>query len=158
MRNLGSFEKIHIDYENNIEPRTSDFVKPLENGIKEVEDDGNNNNLGTEIPLEKVIVNGGERKYVVSSERKTNDTHMIISPAKAVENKIMNTNKNYFGSYSSFGIHREMISDKVPISVLYFLQNRLSCGKLSILFVNADMLCICIDTYIPMFLYNAGKN
>lgn len=121
MRNLGSFEKIHIDYENNIDPHASDFVNPLENGVKVVDDDENNNNLGTEIPLEKVIVNGGDRKHVVTSERKTNDTHLIVSPAKAVENKIINSNKNYFGSYSSFGIHREMISDKVPISVLYFL-------------------------------------
>lgn len=36
-----------------------------------------------------------------------------ISSSKVVADKIQNVNKNYFGSYSSFGIHREMISDKV---------------------------------------------
>lgn len=54
-----------------------------------------------EIPFEEYTVNG----LVHTDEG--------ISSARVVADKIQNVNKNYFGSYSSFGIHREMISDKV---------------------------------------------
>ncbi|GFS38944.1 protein arginine methyltransferase 3 [Actinidia rufa] len=53
-------------------------------------------------------------KIAVSSHGKSKDKHWEICSAKAaVTNEIKNVNKNYFGSYSSFAIHREMISDKV---------------------------------------------
>jgi protein arginine N-methyltransferase 3 len=69
-----------------------------------IDDDSNtdylpDNNTGKEKSSEKAKTHGGD--------------HMIISPVMVAESKIQNTNKNYFGSYSSFGIHREMLSDKV---------------------------------------------
>lgn len=38
-----------------------------------------------------------------------------------VDRDIMIVNKDYFGSYSSFGIHKEMISDKVYIIFYVFV-------------------------------------
>ena len=43
-----------------------------------------------------------------------------ISFSVNVDRDIMIVNKDYFGSYSSFGIHKEMISDKVYI-IFYVL-------------------------------------
>ncbi|KVH93500.1 probable protein arginine N-methyltransferase 3 [Cynara cardunculus var. scolymus] len=44
----------------------------------------------------------------VSDDKKSNDSS--VNPA---DSEIIIVNKSYFGSYGSFGIHREMISDKV---------------------------------------------
>lgn len=41
------------------------------------------------------------------------DEELEVSFAKVEASEIKIVNKNYFGLYSSFGIHREMISDKV---------------------------------------------
>lgn len=43
-----------------------------------------------------------------SGDKKANNSSL-----NAVDRQIMIVNKDYFGSYSSFGIHKEMISDKV---------------------------------------------
>lgn len=58
-----------------------------------------------EVPFEEYKVNG-----LVHTDEGISSN---ISSAKFAADKIQNVNKNYFGSYSSFGIHREMISDKV---------------------------------------------
>ncbi|MCD7465526.1 Protein arginine N-methyltransferase 3 [Datura stramonium] len=49
----------------------------------------------------------------VSSNRNLDDQNSSLYIAKVAANKIKDVNKNYFGGYSSFGIHRDMISDKV---------------------------------------------
>ncbi|KAL3349299.1 hypothetical protein AABB24_022436 [Solanum stoloniferum] len=49
----------------------------------------------------------------VSSYRNNNDLDSSLYIAKVAANKIKDVNKNYFGGYSSYGIHRDMISDKV---------------------------------------------
>ncbi|KAI3711859.1 hypothetical protein L1987_70408 [Smallanthus sonchifolius] len=49
-----------------------------------------------------------ESNEVISDEKKSNSVFV-----NAVNRGIMIVNKDYFGSYSSFGIHKEMISDKV---------------------------------------------
>lgn len=41
------------------------------------------------------------------------DCNLKVSFANVVAREIKNVNENYFGSYGSFGVHREMISDKV---------------------------------------------
>ncbi|KAF3434258.1 hypothetical protein FNV43_RR25361 [Rhamnella rubrinervis] len=47
------------------------------------------------------------------SEKMTNDKQLRTYIPKLVAKDIKIVNEDYFGSYSSFGIHREMISDKV---------------------------------------------
>ncbi|XP_060218301.1 probable protein arginine N-methyltransferase 3 [Lycium barbarum] len=49
----------------------------------------------------------------VSSYRNPNDQDSSLYIAKVAANKIKDVNKSYFGGYSSYGIHRDMISDKV---------------------------------------------
>lgn len=49
----------------------------------------------------------------VSSYRNTYDQDSSLYIAKVAANKIEDVNKSYFGGYSSYGIHRDMISDKV---------------------------------------------
>ncbi|KAJ8573053.1 hypothetical protein K7X08_009564 [Anisodus acutangulus] len=49
----------------------------------------------------------------VSSCRNPNDQDYSLYIAKVEANKIKDVNKSYFGGYSSYGIHRDMISDKV---------------------------------------------
>ncbi|XP_059312353.1 probable protein arginine N-methyltransferase 3 [Lycium ferocissimum] len=49
----------------------------------------------------------------VSSYRKPNVQDSSLYIAKVAANKIKDVNKSYFGGYSSYGIHRDMISDKV---------------------------------------------
>lgn len=41
------------------------------------------------------------------------DDQLKIARRRFHSKDIKNANENYFGSYSSFGIHREMLSDKV---------------------------------------------
>ncbi|XP_052190178.1 probable protein arginine N-methyltransferase 3 isoform X2 [Diospyros lotus] len=65
-------------------------------------------------PLEEANNNGAiVKENGCLCDRKLKDEHLGVSFAKVVANEIKKVNKNYFGSYSSFGIHREMISDKV---------------------------------------------
>ncbi|TVU02120.1 hypothetical protein EJB05_52387, partial [Eragrostis curvula] len=42
-----------------------------------------------------------------------NDSHLKVARASVNAKAIKTVDDNYFGSYSSFGIHREMLSDKV---------------------------------------------
>lgn len=53
-----------------------------------------------------------ELKYDVQEDNQLKIARQIFD-----RNDIKNANENYFGSYGSFGIHREMLSDKV----LYYL-------------------------------------
>lgn len=45
--------------------------------------------------------------------QKRKDKQLMVSIANVAEREIKNVNENYFGVYGSFGIHREMLSDKV---------------------------------------------
>lgn len=45
-------------------------------------------------------------------EGKTNDKKLRAYFPNRVSKDVKNINEDYFGSYSSFGIHREMLSDK----------------------------------------------
>ncbi|XP_068659284.1 probable protein arginine N-methyltransferase 3 [Aristolochia californica] len=56
-------------------------------------------------------MSGGELGRFPARERK--DKSLKVSFANVAAREIKNVNENYFGAYSSFGIHREMISDKV---------------------------------------------
>uniref|UniRef100_A0A7C8ZEK9 C2H2-type domain-containing protein n=1 Tax=Opuntia streptacantha TaxID=393608 RepID=A0A7C8ZEK9_OPUST len=48
-----------------------------------------------------------------SSYQKKTDMPLKVSFANVAASEIRKVNESYFGSYSSFGIHREMLSDKV---------------------------------------------
>ena len=53
----------------------------------------------------------GEDKESVAHE--TNDSQLKVARASVNAKAIKTVDDNYFGSYSSFGIHREMLGDKV---------------------------------------------
>ncbi|CAA0838877.1 Probable protein arginine N-methyltransferase 3 [Striga hermonthica] len=81
----------------------SELVIPCENGGK-----------GAAKPLEGLIVDKGCTTAVASlpCRNRKNETN-VKSSIKIASDQIKNINKSYFNSYGSFGIHREMISDKV---------------------------------------------
>ncbi|KAJ6807831.1 putative protein arginine N-methyltransferase 3 [Iris pallida] len=54
---------------------------------------------------------GGTRLGELNQKQK--DKSLKVSFANVAAREVKNVNENYFGAYGSFGIHREMISDKV---------------------------------------------
>lgn len=113
-RDLSSFERIRIDdYEPALEEDEYRLRACCENGGKKAESttDGscvNGNSLGN-CKIKTVDANGCN----LALHRKPEDKGQTSYISDIARQKINNINKNYFGSYSSFGIHREMISDKV---------------------------------------------
>lgn len=64
--------------------------------------------------LEKATTNGiTHGEDMGSSNRRSKDKNLRVSFANVAAREIKNANESYFGAYSSFGIHREMLSDKV---------------------------------------------
>uniref|UniRef100_A0A453AYA4 type I protein arginine methyltransferase n=4 Tax=Triticinae TaxID=1648030 RepID=A0A453AYA4_AEGTS len=55
--------------------------------------------------------NGGDNNGSLSEEQ--TDRQLKITRASVTAKEIKKVDDNYFGSYSSFGIHREMLGDKV---------------------------------------------
>ncbi|KAI7749371.1 hypothetical protein M8C21_000721 [Ambrosia artemisiifolia] len=92
VRSIDGLEKMSIDDETDLESYVLDFN--LLKSCKENEVKG-----ATSISE----INGES-----SGEKKSKNFSL-----KAADRGIMIVNKDYFGSYSSFGIHKEMISDKV---------------------------------------------
>lgn len=110
-RDLSSSEEVSIDDKCAIEQFSHELKTILDNR----DGDGfTENDMDTANLLEKSTCNGlvGVEESVLS-HRNLKDKHLSLSSAKVAANEIKDINKNYFGSYSSFGIHREMISDKV---------------------------------------------
>lgn len=56
--------------------------------------------------FDKIMPNG-------SGQKNQKDKQLRVSVANVAAREIMKVNENYFGAYGSFGIHREMLSDKV---------------------------------------------
>lgn len=52
-----------------------------------------------------------------SQPRKRDKKDLKVTFAEVAKRELRNVNKDYFGSYSAFGIHREMLSDKVSTSL-----------------------------------------
>lgn len=52
-------------------------------------------------------------KEAVVMKKDNKDKKLRVSFAKVAEREMRNANRDYFGSYSAFGIHREMLSDRV---------------------------------------------
>ncbi|XP_077244620.1 protein arginine methyltransferase 3 [Tasmannia lanceolata] len=84
-----------------------------ENGIKKAcQTVGSCLNMGNN--LEMAMANGiGSGQDLGSLCQKRKDKNLRISFANVAAREIKNVNESYFGAYGSFGIHREMLSDKV---------------------------------------------
>lgn len=64
--------------------------------------------------LEAVIENTVKTTEALGlNDKMQEDDQLKIARRNFYSKDIKNANENYFGSYSSFGIHREMLSDKV---------------------------------------------
>ncbi|GER46302.1 protein arginine n-methyltransferase [Striga asiatica] len=100
---ISQIEPIDMRDEGTSDISASELVIPCENG-------GN----VTAKPLEGLIVDKGctTAEASLPCRNRKNETN-VKSSIKIASDQIKNINKNYFNSYSSFGIHREMISDKV---------------------------------------------
>ncbi|XP_057499523.1 LOW QUALITY PROTEIN: probable protein arginine N-methyltransferase 3 [Actinidia eriantha] len=103
-------ELINFDDANALEGHLCDYKTSCENGKME---NGSTSNrfLNMNNPSHEVKVNDVDVKEACCSDIKSEDRD--LSCAKMATPEIKNVNKNYFGLYSSFGIHREMISDKI---------------------------------------------
>lgn len=102
---LSQLERIDIHDES-----SSDKV-PCENGKIDVISPSCRD-MDTAKPLESPMVDG-INNVAGDTYRNREDEIDTIPSTTIVAKQIKNINKSYFGSYSSFGIHREMISDKV---------------------------------------------
>ncbi|KAK9060613.1 hypothetical protein SSX86_021319 [Deinandra increscens subsp. villosa] len=94
VKSLDSLEKLSIDNKADLESYVSNS-KSLKSC---------NENEANGVTFSSI----SEKNGVSSDEKKSNNFSV-----NTVNRGIMIVNKDYFGSYSSFGIHKEMISDKV---------------------------------------------
>ncbi|KAK7243335.1 hypothetical protein RIF29_38128 [Crotalaria pallida] len=63
---------------------------------------------------DKELIDGKDsRGFVSSIDRDPEEGHLMPHSQNHIAKHIKKVNESYFGSYSSFGIHREMLSDKV---------------------------------------------
>ncbi|KAL3829819.1 hypothetical protein ACJIZ3_018621 [Penstemon smallii] len=109
---LSQFERLKIDEEDISSKYTSEHKSSCENGEKEVKfsfDKGTN----TANPSESLVNGVSDIADGPSAIETTGNRKGTVSCLKIAADEIKNRNKNYFGAYSSFGIHRDMISDKV---------------------------------------------
>ncbi|RVW36398.1 putative protein arginine N-methyltransferase 3 [Vitis vinifera] len=112
IRDLREFGEICIDDGDIIDALATDFDTLNEDRREGAS--ASNGYYGMENISEKEIGSCiGAKEHVGSFKRKPKDKHLRVSFANVVSKEIKNVNENYFGAYSSFGIHREMISDKV---------------------------------------------
>lgn len=111
---MSQFELIDIHDEGASDRCASELIVPCENKGKDVVLSFDKD-MNTEKSLESPIVNDTNNVAggILSYRNRENGMYTVPS-TKIAAYDIKNINKNYFGSYSSFGIHREMISDKVP--------------------------------------------
>lgn len=109
MRDLSNIDGMCIEDTDMLEKSAHGYG---ENGAKEVASTSSSHeNMGNSSKME--MVNGDSEERVGSSDGKPSDKHSKASIMNLVDKDIKKANANYFGAYSSFGIHREMISDKV---------------------------------------------
>lgn len=109
MRDLRNIDEMCIEDTDTLEKSAHGYGV---NGAKEVASTSSSHeNVGNSSQME--MVNGDSEERVGSSDGKPSDKHSKVSLMNLVDKDIKKANANYFGAYSSFGIHREMISDKV---------------------------------------------
>lgn len=120
MRDVMSFEDICIDDGSSKEKSATNTCTADEIGKVAVLSTFNGHpNIANS--SEKMIVNGVDsREHIGEFDNKLKDKDSRVSLLNLVAKDIKKVNESYFGSYSSFGIHREMISDKVLNSFIGF--------------------------------------
>ncbi|KAL5732551.1 hypothetical protein ACOSP7_031908 [Xanthoceras sorbifolium] len=111
MKDLRQFEDVCIDDENTVKKFGSNTSTANENG-KEVSSTSNGH-LHIASSSGMAIVKGLDSRGVGASDKKPNNKDSRVSLVNLSAKDKKKVNENYFGSYSSFGIHREMLSDKV---------------------------------------------
>ena len=106
----GALEEIRIDSELITEISSSNLDVCEKNGVREGPCvDGNACN-GSERIMAKDSVGD-----LVVPPQKQKDKQLRVSFANVAVKEIKVVNEDYFGAYGSFGIHRVMLSDKVPL-------------------------------------------
>lgn len=116
MSDLRKFEKISIDSDIHGENFAFNFHSCDGNVSKDVAT-ASNELLTAGSSSGNITVNGMiSSECGGSPEKVTNDKQLRTYIPKLVAKDIKIVNEDYFGSYSSFGIHREMISDKACVS------------------------------------------
>ncbi|CAA0831436.1 Probable protein arginine N-methyltransferase 3 [Striga hermonthica] len=101
---MSRFEPIDMHDEGTSDISAPELVNPRENGGKDA----------AAKPLEGLIVGNGNTTNggLLPCRNRKNKSNADPS-IKIAADEIKSINKKYFSSYGSFGIHREMISDKV---------------------------------------------
>lgn len=113
MRDVMNFENISVDDGSLKEKSATNNCTADEIG-KVAAVSTLNGHPNMENSSEKMIVNGFDsREHIGAFDSKLEDKDSRVSLLKLSAKDIKKVNESYFGSYSSFGIHREMISDKV---------------------------------------------
>lgn len=107
-------ESINLDDDNLVEKVETAFGAINEPEESKVASSSSNRLSNLLMSPDNVRVNGttdGLENEPLHPERE--DKHLKIAFANASAREKKNVNDGYFGAYSSFGIHREMISDKI---------------------------------------------
>lgn len=111
--------------------------------------------------IEKICLeddNAGQNSEASSNNFGRNETKevapLLKGPLNLVAKDIKKVNDNYFGAYSSFGIHREMISDKV-LSLLIVISHARIWIKWGMCELILDSLAVLLR---PLLSGYAGKN
>ncbi|KAH9752321.1 putative protein arginine N-methyltransferase 3 [Citrus sinensis] len=113
MRDVMNFENISVDDGSSKDKSATNNCTADEIG-KVAAVSTLNGHPNMENSSEKMIVNGlDSREHIGAFDSKLEDKDSRVSLLKLSAKDIKKVNESYFGSYSSFGIHREMISDKV---------------------------------------------
>lgn len=111
---LSQFGQIDIREESSSDRGASELIDSGDNGGKDVES-SSQKDMTTAKPFESLTVDDTSNAVGGVFSNGNGKNKMDTFPSSTIIAKEMtDINKNYFGSYSSFGIHREMISDKVP--------------------------------------------
>lgn len=112
MRERRKFEEIFIDNGMHGEKVTYDYGTLDRNENKDVAS-ASNDLLDMGSCLGNNSIDGIlSEEYVRSAKGKTNEKHLRAYMPNLASKNVKIVNEDYFASYSSFGIHREMLSDK----------------------------------------------
>lgn len=131
LKNLG---EMLIDGENFFEEVASASVPIDGNGLKGVAS-ASASDLDTAGSAKNAVVGVADvREQIGLSNGKSDDKKFSSSLKNHAANNVQRVNKSYFGAYSSFGIHREMLSDKVSSLFLYRFMINVMFGKEKVFF------------------------
>lgn len=108
LEDLRKIEYVHID-----DDVVQDLHLSSDGNGREKDASMSNGSSDVSISASKAIVNGfNDKTRNSSSDKGQTSLNFKSSLAKVAASEIRKVNESYFGSYSSFGIHREMLSDK----------------------------------------------